>query len=81
VYNIANLIFHQSLHDFVLLFMQEMHMGTYTLEHIIREWKKGELTADQVIGQILLMIQDIQKQLAQIESRLIRLEKLPGDKN
>lgn len=56
-------------------------MGTYTLEHIIREWKKGELTAEQVIGQILLTIQDIQKQLAQIESRLIRLEKLPGNKN
>jgi len=56
-------------------------MGTYTLEHIIREWKKGGLTAEQVIGQILLMIQDIQKQLAQIESRLIRLEKLPSNKN
>ena len=60
---------------------QEASMGTYTLEHIIREWKKGGLTAEQVIGQILLMIQDIQKQLAQIESRLIRLEKLPGGKN
>jgi hypothetical protein len=49
-------------------------MGTYSLEHIIREWKKAELTAEQVIGQILLKIQEMQKQLEQIETRLARLE-------
>ena len=49
-------------------------MGTYSLEHIIREWGKGNLTAEQVIGQILLVIQEIQVQLARIESRLARME-------
>jgi hypothetical protein len=49
-------------------------MGTYSLEHIIREWGKGNLTAEQVIGQILLVIQDIQARLARIETRLERLE-------
>jgi len=49
-------------------------MGTYSLEHIIREWGKGELTVEQVVGQILLVIQEIQVRLARIESRLARLE-------
>jgi hypothetical protein len=49
-------------------------MGAYSLEHIIREWGKGNLTAEQVIGQILLAIQEIQTRLARIESRLARLE-------
>jgi hypothetical protein len=49
-------------------------MGTYSLEHIIREWGKGELTAEQVIGQILLVIREIQARLTCIESRLARLE-------
>jgi hypothetical protein len=49
-------------------------MGTYSLEHILQEWGKGSLTAEQVIGQILLLIQEMQKQLAQIEARLVRLE-------
>jgi len=49
-------------------------MGIYSLEHIIREWGRGNLTAEQVIGQILLVIQEIQARLARIESRLARLE-------
>jgi hypothetical protein len=52
-------------------------MGTYTLEHILREWGKGNLTAEQVVGQILLLIQDIRKQITQIEARLARLEQTP----
>ncbi len=49
-------------------------MGAYSLEHIIREWGKGNLTAEQVIGQILLVIQEMQTRLARIESRLAHLE-------
>jgi len=49
-------------------------MGAYSLEHIIREWGKGNLTAEQVIGQILLVIQEIQARLARIEARLAHLE-------
>jgi hypothetical protein len=49
-------------------------VGTYPLETIIREWKTGKLTAEQTIGQILLLIQDLQKRLAELESRLFRCE-------
>jgi len=55
-------------------------MGTYTMEYVIREWKKGKLTAEQVIGQILLMLQEIKNHLAQIESRLGHLEQAPKPK-
>jgi hypothetical protein len=51
-------------------------MGTYSLEHIIQEWGKGKLTEEQVVGQILLIIQGIQKQLALVESRLGHLEQV-----
>ena len=49
-------------------------MGTYPLETIIREWKNGKLTTEQAVGQALLLIQDMQKQLAKLESRLFRCE-------
>jgi hypothetical protein len=51
-------------------------MGTYSLEHIIQEWGKSKLTEEQVIGQILLLIQGIHKQLALVEGRLARLEQV-----
>ena len=51
-------------------------MGTYTLEHIIQEWGKGKLTEEQVVGQILLIIQGIQKELALVEDRLVHLEQV-----
>jgi hypothetical protein len=51
-------------------------MGTYSLEHIIQEWGKSKLTEEQVIGQILLIIQGIHKQLALVEGRLAHLEQV-----
>lgn len=49
-------------------------MGTYPLETIIREWTKGNLTNEQAIGQILLLIQELQDRLKEIETRLYRRE-------
>ena len=51
-------------------------MGTYSLEHIIQEWGKGKLTEEQVVGQILLILQGILKQLALVENRLGHLEQV-----
>lgn len=51
-------------------------MGTYSLEHIIQEWGRSKLTEEQVIGQILLILQGIHKQLALVEGRLARLEQV-----
>ena len=49
-------------------------MGTYPLETIIREWKNGKLTTEQAVGQVLLLIQEMQKRVAELESRLFRCE-------
>ena len=53
---------------------KEGHVGTYPLETIIREWKNAKLTTEQAVGQILLLIQDMQKQLTKLESRIFRYE-------
>lgn len=49
-------------------------MGNYTLEYIIQEWGKGNLTAEQVIGQVLLWVQKLQERLDRAETRLFKLE-------
>ena len=49
-------------------------MGTYPLETIIREWSRGNLTKEQAIGQILLLVQKLQKRVREVEARLLRLE-------
>jgi len=49
-------------------------MGTYSLETIIREWGRGKLTAEQVVGQVLLLIQEMQKRLDDLESRFFKWE-------
>ncbi len=51
-------------------------MGVYPLEQIIQEWGKGRLTEEQVIGQILLLIQDLRQRLAELERRLTLAEKV-----
>ena len=48
-------------------------MGTYPLETIIREWGREKLTTEQVVGQILLILQEIYKRLSEIEARLAAL--------
>ena len=50
-------------------------MGTYPIETIIREWTKAKLTNEQAIGQILLLIQELQDSLREIETRLFRCER------
>lgn len=45
-------------------------MGAYTIETLIRKWKRGELTVEQVVGQILLHVQDLQDAVGSLERRL-----------
>lgn len=45
-------------------------MGAYSLETLIRKWGRGELTVEQVIGQVLLHLQDLHDAVAGLERRL-----------
>ncbi len=45
-------------------------MGTYGLEDVILAWGKEDLTIEQVIGQILLLLQELEERLRSAERRL-----------
>ena len=45
-------------------------MGTYGLEGVIRAWEREELTTEQAIGQILLLLQEFAERIRRIEQRL-----------
>jgi len=49
-------------------------MSNYPLEELISRWKKEELTAEQVIGQLLLIVHGH-------EQRLRALGRQPADRN
>jgi hypothetical protein len=45
-------------------------MGTCGLEGVIRAWERGDLTTEQAIGQILLLLQELDKRIKSMECRL-----------
>ena len=45
-------------------------MGTYGMEGVIRAWGGGELTTEQAIGQILMLLHELEERLRSIERRL-----------
>jgi len=47
-------------------------MGTYGLEGVIRAWEREQLTTEQAIGQILLLLQELEERMHRIERRLER---------
>jgi len=49
-------------------------VSNYPIEELIARWKKEELTAEQVIGQILLLLHSH-------EQRLRQLGRQPADRN
>ena len=51
-------------------------MGTDGLEGVIRAWEQEQLTSEQAIGQILLLLQELEGRLRDIERRLERVRRL-----
>ncbi|HEY73367.1 MAG TPA: hypothetical protein G4N99_08865 [Thermoflexia bacterium] len=45
-------------------------MGTYGLDAVIRAWEQEQLTTEQVIGQILLLLREFEERLCIVERRL-----------
>ena len=42
-------------------------MSQYTLEELITRWKQEDMTADQMIGQVLLVLQAMHQRLRELE--------------
>lgn len=55
-------------------------MGAYSLDEIMKRWRKGELTAEQAVGQILQMIQNLSQRVGNLEHRLEAQRKGDGNK-
>ena len=45
-------------------------MGTYGLEGVLRAWQTGNLTTEQAIGQILLLLQELERRVAELEKSI-----------
>jgi len=45
-------------------------MGTYGLEGVVQAWKQEQLTTEQAIGQILLLLQELEERIRSTERRL-----------
>ena len=41
-------------------------MSHYTIEDLIARWKKDELTVEQVIGQLLLLLREHERRLREL---------------
>jgi hypothetical protein len=44
-------------------------MGTYSLDEMIQRWYAEDLTAEQVIGQILQVLQELSQRVNDLENR------------
>lgn len=45
-------------------------MGIYTFEEITRRWKRGELTPEQAIGQLLQSVERLNERLGKVEKKV-----------
>ena len=44
-------------------------MGTYSLDEMIQRWYAEDLTAEQIIGQILQLLQELSQRVSDLENR------------
>ena len=52
-------------------------MGAYPLDELIAKWKLAELTSEQVIGQILLLLQALTERFEALERQFTRQNNTP----
>ncbi len=44
-------------------------MGTYSLDELIQRWYTEDLTAEQIVGQILQVLQELARRVEELENR------------
>ncbi|MBN1886837.1 MAG: hypothetical protein JW850_02565 [Thermoflexales bacterium] len=42
-------------------------MGIYSLDELIRRWQTGQLTIEQAVGQILLLLKELVDRMRELE--------------
>ncbi len=53
-------------------------MGTYGLDGVMLAWKTEKLTTEQAVGQILQLLQDMEKRVATLERGMTSTKTLKG---
>lgn len=43
-------------------------MGTYGLDGVLTEWKQGTLTTEQAVGQMLLLLKQLEERVRELET-------------
>lgn len=49
-------------------------MGTYGLDGVLLAWRGGTITTEQAVGQILLLLQEMDKRLNELEKLTVPLK-------
>lgn len=44
-------------------------MGLYTLDELVQRWFTEDVTAEQVIGQVLQVLQELTRRVEELESK------------
>jgi len=44
-------------------------MGLYSLDELVQRWYTEDLTAEQVIGQVLQVLQELTRRVEELESK------------
>jgi len=44
-------------------------MGTYSLDELVRRWFTHEITTEQAVGQLLQIVQEIERGVKELESK------------
>jgi hypothetical protein len=44
-------------------------MGTYSLDELMQRWYTGDLTAEQIIGQVLQVLRELTRRVEDLENR------------
>ena len=44
-------------------------MGMYSLDELVQRWYTEDLTAEQVIGQVLQVLQELARRVEELESK------------
>jgi len=44
-------------------------MGTYSLDELLRRWFTHDVTTEQAIGQLLQILQEIERRVKELESK------------
>jgi hypothetical protein len=56
-------------------YYKEQAMSAYELQTVIKMWELGELTTEQAIGQILMLIKEREERLQELEGRVAALRR------